>query len=87
MKFTKFLTLPILVVLPLCGFSQDDSKYGDTPEQQTLCKEALSVYKSYKKQKNSPKKDLEEPKVQTLTYSEPEEKTKEVVSDANLTAI
>ena len=29
-----------------------DEKYGDTPEQQLLCKEGLSVYRSYKKQKN-----------------------------------
>lgn len=52
MKLIKNLILPILVALPFCGFSQEDSKYGDTPEQQTLCKEALNVYKSYKKQKN-----------------------------------
>ena len=33
------------------GFGQDD-KYGTTEEQRINCKEALSVYKSYKKQKN-----------------------------------
>ena len=33
------------------GFAQDD-KYGATEEQRINCKEALSVYKSYKKQKN-----------------------------------
>ena len=33
------------------GLAQDE-RYGDTPEQQLKCKEALSVYKSYKKQKN-----------------------------------
>ena len=32
-------------------FAQDD-KYGATEEQRINCKEALSVYKSYKKQKN-----------------------------------
>ena len=31
------------------GFAQDD-KYGTTEEQRINCKEALSVYKSYKKQ-------------------------------------
>ena len=41
-----------MVLLPLSGWSQDDSRYGDTPDQQLKCKEALSVYKSYKKQKN-----------------------------------
>ena len=41
-----------MLMLPVLGLAQNDSKYGDTPEQQTLCKEALSVYKSYKKQKN-----------------------------------
>ena len=33
------------------GYAQDD-KYGTTEEQRINCKEALSVYKSYKKQKN-----------------------------------
>ena len=52
MNIIKNITLSLLITLPALGFSQDDSKYGDTPEQQLLCKEALSVYKSYKKQKN-----------------------------------
>jgi tetratricopeptide (TPR) repeat protein len=33
-------------------FAQDDSKYGDTPEQQAACKENLSLYETYYKQKN-----------------------------------
>ena len=32
--------------------AQDDSKYGDTPEQQAACKENLSLYETYYKQKN-----------------------------------
>ena len=32
--------------------AQDDSKYGETPEQQAACKENLSLYETYYKQKN-----------------------------------
>lgn len=52
MKLYNHITLSVMLMLPVLGLAQNDSKYGDTPEQQTLCKEALSVYKSYKKQKN-----------------------------------
>ncbi len=52
MKLFNHITLSVMLMLPVLGLAQNDSKYGDTPEQQTLCKEALSVYKSYKKQKN-----------------------------------
>ena len=52
MKLFNKLILSILITLPVFASAQNDNKYGDTPEQQTLCKEALSVYKSYKKQKN-----------------------------------
>tara|TARA_B100000427_G_C15495860_1_gene589788 strand:- start:7 stop:1401 length:1395 start_codon:yes stop_codon:yes gene_type:complete len=52
MNIIKHITLTLLISLPVIALTQNDSKYGDTPEQQTLCKEALSVYKSYKKQKN-----------------------------------
>ena len=52
MNIIKYITLSLLFILPAFAQGQNDSKYGDTPEQQTLCKEALSVYKSYKKQKN-----------------------------------
>ncbi len=38
------------LMLPLASFGQD--RYGETDEQQLLCKEAISVYRSYKKQKN-----------------------------------
>jgi len=41
----------LLLLAPDSGWAQDE-RYGDTPEQQLKCKEALSVYKSYKKQKN-----------------------------------
>ena len=42
--------LALLIATPQLTFGQD--RYGDTEEQQLLCKEALSVYMSYKKQKN-----------------------------------
>ncbi len=46
------LTASFLFLLaPDSSWAQDE-RYGDTPEQQLKCKEALSVYKSYKKQKN-----------------------------------
>ena len=45
-----FLSFATALVSNPC-FSQDD-KYGATEEQRLNCKEALSVYKSYKKQKN-----------------------------------
>lgn len=52
MNIIKNLTLALIFAIPVVGFAQDDTKYGSTEEQQLLCKEALSVYKSYKKQKN-----------------------------------
>ena len=52
MNTSKQLFLLIALVLPLNSFAQNDLKYGDTEEKQILCKEALSVYKSYKTQKN-----------------------------------
>ena len=52
MNISKYITLSLIISIPVLGLAQNDSKYGDTPEQQTLCKESLSVYKSYKKQKN-----------------------------------
>ena len=45
-----FLSLAAAIV-SVPGFAQDD-KYGTTEEQRISCKEGLSVYKSYKKQKN-----------------------------------
>ena len=52
MNIIKNLTLALIFAIPVAGFAQDNTKYGATEEQQLLCKEALSVYKSYKKQKN-----------------------------------
>ena len=40
----------MLILAPAIASAQD--RYGDTEEQQILCKEAISVYVSYKKQKN-----------------------------------
>jgi len=52
MNTSKQLFLIIAFVIPLKFFAQNDLKYGDTENKQILCKEALSVYKSYKTQKN-----------------------------------
>ena len=41
-----------LLILAPAAQGQDDSKYGDTPEQQAACKENLSLYETYYKQKN-----------------------------------
>jgi tetratricopeptide (TPR) repeat protein len=49
--FTLISALCLTMIAPLVTSAQDE-KYGDTEDQQTRCKEALSVYKSYKKQKN-----------------------------------
>ncbi|MGB2135005.1 MAG: hypothetical protein ACPHYG_03350, partial [Flavobacteriales bacterium] len=40
----------LLILAPALASAQD--RYGETEEQQILCKEAISVYVSYKKQKN-----------------------------------
>jgi tetratricopeptide (TPR) repeat protein len=49
-KITGLLTSLFMLSALLVG-AQDD-KYGDTEDQQIRCKEALSVYKSFKQQKN-----------------------------------
>lgn len=49
---TRIFTLLVLVSISLGGFAQGDVKYGETPEQQTLCKEALSIYRGFRDQKN-----------------------------------
>ena len=52
---TRFITSLLLLALTMTGsalLAQDDSKYGDTPEQQAACKENLSLYETYYKQKN-----------------------------------
>ena len=48
MKFCTFILAALM--LPLTSFAQE--RYGETEDQQLLCKEAISVYRSYKKQKN-----------------------------------
>jgi len=50
MKLITRTLLAMLVAIPLNSMAQD--RYGETEEQQILCKEAISVYSSYKKQKN-----------------------------------
>ena len=53
MKATPFiLTFVCAMLLASSAVWAQDERYGDTPDQQLKCKEALSVYKSYKKQKN-----------------------------------
>lgn len=50
MKLTTQLLIAIAMAIPFQLLGQD--RYGETEEQQILCKEAISVYTSYKKQKN-----------------------------------
>lgn len=50
MKLIPRIVLALLVASPLHVMGQE--RYGETEEQQILCKEAISVYVSYKKQKN-----------------------------------
>ena len=52
MNIIKNITLAVLISLPVFTLAQNEDKYGTTDEQRTLCKEALSVYKNYKKQKD-----------------------------------
>ena len=52
MKALKTLLTALAVLLAATASLAQDERYGDTPDQQLKCKEALSVYKSYKKQKN-----------------------------------
>lgn len=49
---TGSLFATFLLILGPAAHGQDDSKYGDTPEQQAACKENLSLYETYYKQKN-----------------------------------
>ena len=50
MKKELIFMIALLIAIPQLTLGQ--SRYGDTEEQQLLCREALSVYGSYKKQKN-----------------------------------
>ena len=52
MKALQTLLTALAVLLATTASLAQDERYGDTPDQQLKCKEALSVYKSYKKQKN-----------------------------------
>jgi tetratricopeptide (TPR) repeat protein len=48
----RSLSALVLTLTSALAFAQD-SKYGTTVEQQTACKEALSVYRSYRDQNNT----------------------------------
>lgn len=52
MNTIKCLFIILVVALPTCLIAQNEDKYGTTDNERILCKEALSVYKSYNKQKN-----------------------------------
>ena len=52
MKALQILFSILAVLLATSVSLAQDERYGNTPEQQLKCKEALSVYKSYVKQKN-----------------------------------
>lgn len=48
---TRILTLlGFLLTTALASYAQGDTKYGETEEQQLQCKEALQLYRNYKKQ-------------------------------------
>lgn len=52
-QIAQLLTLVLFITTGVTSFAQiDSSKYGENEEQQLKCMEALSVYKSFKKQKN-----------------------------------
>lgn len=48
----RFLGILFIALISCGAQAQNDEKYGDTEEQQIKCKQALSVYKSFLKQKN-----------------------------------
>ena len=52
MRMLRSLSALVLTLTSALAFAQD-SKYGTTVEQQTACKEALSVYRSYRDQNNN----------------------------------
>ena len=43
---THSIAAILLLTLAAPVMGQDDSKYGDTPEQQAACKENLSLYET-----------------------------------------
>lgn len=48
----RFLGILFIALISCAAQAQNDAKYGETEEQQIKCKQALSVYKSFLKQKN-----------------------------------
>ena len=48
----KRITVLLLILITSASSFAQDEKYGATEEEQLICKEALSVYKSFKTQKN-----------------------------------
>ena len=52
MRMLRSLSALVLTLTSALAFAQD-SKYGATLEQQTACKEALRVYRSYRDQNNN----------------------------------
>jgi len=57
MKLLNWITLLLvmLIAVPLSAQDDDadgDDKYGDNPEQRQLCMESLSIYRSFRDQKN-----------------------------------
>ena len=51
MKFLQHLFVASFAFLVMPFNSHSQERYGETEEQQTLCKEALNIYKDYKKTK------------------------------------
>lgn len=51
MKNTIFTVLAFLFIAFSANAQEDESKYGDTPEDQKKCKECISLYREYRDQK------------------------------------
>ncbi len=51
-QFAQITALALGLLIAGAATAQDQAKYGATEEQQVACMEALSVYKSFKTQKN-----------------------------------
>ena len=50
MNTMKNIFILLIIALPTSILAQNGNKYGETENEQILCKEALSVYKSYNNQ-------------------------------------
>ena len=48
MKFLQHLFVASFAFLVMPFNSHSQERYGETEEQQTLCKEAVNIYKDYK---------------------------------------